>query len=751
MPVAPAQLARLRKRAHKGGAAWLAFNPPPGLWIGGVNYTPYLVQFSPVLKSTFSPYAGNFKCQLDAPAAALAAIRVEQELTWNRDGVQYAGRVRSAIPDDQILASANVTLTVECQDFTTLLDADICAIALSAPQINPNRAVVESDLQRIGWLLQSFGRQGVSLHHVQQNYASVPATDYTGMTLRDAVKSVLAYSGGSYYVDYGKDLHCFIDERQYAPFTLSEAPDNVASFPYAGLGIPTDSVDLRNAVYGIPGSRGVGVIAIGVDAITPSIGLSASGGALATFKAIANGRFQPAGPAGAFTSNVGASINPPYGQTPVAGDLLIAWACCSSSNAITGPADWTLAVSNFPSSPMCAIFYKIAAGGDATPTFASVGGADFFAQVVEFSGASGAPLDQTGTAINNSGGSIPQTVSAAAADVLTGNLVVLCARYTLTGFGTATFADSFNVGTAVHIGDSGAVSQQRQASFSYAIVPAPIATWYTDEASITLYGRRETSFTDTTIASQADLDAKAAAALAKTSQPRREGSFRCRRVGLAVGQRFTIQSSLYTVPVVVDSLGNYSGIVQAIETSYSEDEPGALFAVEFMQPTVNLAVQLGQIVASIPAPTAAALKLSDYRARAHAVGGQSIPVTTNTKVQLGVKDADPSGSFDATTNHRYTAKVAGTYAIEAGIQLAAQVGANYYIAVNGSLVNAPSMRFGNTAPSAVAAMSGGDAIYLAVGDYVELWTFVATATTIEATNSLLKNSTYLAVTLLSAS
>jgi hypothetical protein len=234
----------------------------------------------------------------------------------------------------------------------------------------------------------------------------------------------------------------------------------------------------------------------------------------------------------------------------------------------------------------------------------------------------------------------------------------------------------------------------------------------------------------------------------ENAYPRQEGSFKCRTAGLTVGQRFTIQSSLYTVPVNVDPLGNYSGVIQGIEVSYSEDEPGPLFAVEFMEPTVNLAVQLGDVIASIPPATAAPIKLGDFRARAHATGGQSIGAGANTKIQLAVKDADPSGCFDATSLYRYTAKVAGTYDIQAAINLAAQVGANYYIAVNGSLSAKPSIRFANTAGAVAAAMSGGDQIYLGVGDYVELWVFCGTATTIEATNELLKNATFLAISLL---
>jgi hypothetical protein len=93
------------------------------------------------------------------------------------------------------------------------------------------------------------------------------------------------------------------------------------------------------------------------------------------------------------------------------------------------------------------------------------------AQLGEFSGvATVAPLDQT--AVINSG-LLTATVTNPAADVASGDLVVMCTRWTLASAASATFTDILNNNmAAIHMGDTGTTSQVRQSSFSYGIVPA---------------------------------------------------------------------------------------------------------------------------------------------------------------------------------------------------------------------------------------------------------------------------------------
>lgn len=732
MPVSPAQLQRQRRHAQKGGfIGFPVFNPSPGLSIGGVDFSAFLVKYSPNLRSTISPFSGVFRCQLDGPAATMALVRVEQELTYNRDGVTYAGRIRSVIPEDQILASANRTLTIECQDFTTLLDRDICAFAVSAPQVNPNRAVIESDVQRLGWLLQSFGRQSVTLHHVLQNYATVPATDYTGMTLRKAVESVLAYSGASYYVDFAKDLHCYLDEKQYSPFTLSETPDDVSSVAYAGLNLPADSVDLRNAIYGIPKAATSPATADQAK-ITPSADPNFATfcpAVIASFKAVTGQQIAKVA-VGAFLTGTNTAVNPLFAQATAAGNLLTATVNSDTGDATTGTAGWLKAVALRTSTGLAAsIWYKPNCGaGEAAPTFTAPGGlGPMTAQLAEFSLADATPLDQVGSAVVSNGSVV---VAAANIDASSGELIIISSAWGYAANVTTSFQETINNSImSVHMGDDGATNQNHHASFAYGItrLVGAVSRWYTDDASIALYGRHETSFSDNTVTTQADLDAKGAAALAENSQPRQEGTFQCRRVGLAVGQRMTIQSSLYTIPVVVDPLGNYSGVIQSVEVSYSEDEPGALFHIDFLKPTMTLAVQLGQVVSSISQPAVpASLPVATlFRARASQSAAQSVANnawTSMTNMATGNSDGyDPDGDFAA---NLYTVPVTGLYDIRIRVSFAGAGAAGTRIGArilkNASVVPLTEMSAPISAGVQTAGAAIGDVLVLTKGDTLAL-------------------------------
>jgi hypothetical protein len=60
-------------------------------------------------------------------------------------------------------------------------------------------------------------------------------------TLRDAVQQLADANGRYWYVDYEKRLHYFSSEA--APFNISDAPDNVSTFPYIDLEYTEDIVN----------------------------------------------------------------------------------------------------------------------------------------------------------------------------------------------------------------------------------------------------------------------------------------------------------------------------------------------------------------------------------------------------------------------------------------------------------------------------------------------------------------------------
>lgn len=144
------------------------------------------------------------------------------------------------------------------------------------------------------------------------------------------------------------------------------------------------------------------------------------------------------GSAGAAAQSAsGASVTPAWGAgaARTAGNLLICTMTASrGSPAVAAPAGWTTAVSHNTGGTTgtnSAVYYKIAAGGDAAPTIAASTSAVTSAQLYEFTGNASAPLDQVGST-----GEVavppatPQVATAAAADAAPTDLIIAVAGIT---------------------------------------------------------------------------------------------------------------------------------------------------------------------------------------------------------------------------------------------------------------------------------------------------------------------------------
>ena len=111
------------------------------------------------------------------------------------------------------------------------------------------------------------------------------------------------------------------------------------------------------------------------------------------------------------------------------------------------------------------------------------------------------------------------------------------------------------------------------------------------------------------------------------------------------------------------------------------------------------------------------------RVRAYRSDEQSIPNQAWTKVQLNAESYDGLGEFDPTTNFRFTAQTAGYYQVNAAVWYIAVDATVIYIAIykNGSNVAGAATRNPTTGGDFSSVIS--DVIYLAAGDYLELYTY----------------------------
>ncbi|GAC1348391.1 MAG: hypothetical protein NVSMB18_36440 [Acetobacteraceae bacterium] len=172
----------------------------------------------------------------------------------------------------------------------------------------------------------------------------------------------------------------------------------------------------------------------------------------------------------ASTGGVGLGVSPAWGagENRTAGNLLVCWVGTDAGTTLPAtPTGWSLAAQQVESVNVLAagvIFYKVAAGADAAPTFAGVAGQTINAQLAEFSGAVGVtPLDQTAS---NSGTVSPITATAAAPDAAAGNLVIVLGQGEIGG--ALTSSHTVNNGVTVTATNNDAASGNHY-TFGYGI------------------------------------------------------------------------------------------------------------------------------------------------------------------------------------------------------------------------------------------------------------------------------------------
>jgi len=205
----------------------------------------------------------------------------------------------------------------------------------------------------------------------------------------------------------------------------------------------------------------------------------------------------------------------------------------------------------------------------------------------------------------------------------------------------------------------------------------------------------------------ADIDGAAAIADSKLAQIITAGKVD----GSALTGLANIPSGAGQIPAVnVNSMSDADGDtkIQVEETADADEIVGKTAGVECLRFHANGILDLA--------------KQSRSRAYLSTVD-QSIPDITWTKIELNAESYDNQNEFDSTTNYRFTATEAGYYFASGKIVYTAVVDQkNYIVAIykNGIRV---SQKHTNASGTARAGVAVSDVIYLAEGDYLELWTY----------------------------
>ena len=110
---------------------------------------------------------------------------------------------------------------------------------------------------------------------------------------------------------------------------------------------------------------------------------------------------------------------------------------------------------------------------------------------------------------------------------------------------------------------------------------------------------------------------------------------------------------------------------------------------------------------------------------------QSIPATTDTKLQFQAEEFDTNNNFDSTTNYRFTPTVAGYYQLTGGVRYSSGAATTYLSFLkNGTTSKRTSM------PISSDQFYGSVLMYFnGTTDYVEMWVYALGAATCDATAS----------------
>lgn len=110
-----------------------------------------------------------------------------------------------------------------------------------------------------------------------------------------------------------------------------------------------------------------------------------------------------------------------------------------------------------------------------------------------------------------------------------------------------------------------------------------------------------------------------------------------------------------------------------------------------------------------------------YKFRAYRSSAWTMTNGAAAKLQCNTENFDTNSNYDATTNYRYTAPVAGFYQFNAAITAAFDVGDIYriYLYKNGAVVSSGNAIVVSSTFSQTLTVS--DFIQLSAGDYVEVY------------------------------
>lgn len=121
-----------------------------------------------------------------------------------------------------------------------------------------------------------------------------------------------------------------------------------------------------------------------------------------------------------------------------------------------------------------------------------------------------------------------------------------------------------------------------------------------------------------------------------------------------------------------------------------------------------------------------------YKFRVRCTTAQTTPNATFAKVQFNSEDFDTNGNYDPTTNYRYTIPISGFYQINSCVIVSGNPGTFFILTLykNGSALQ----RGSQINSSGASGVTYSDIQQFTAGDYIEIFMFTSSVTTLDITN-----------------
>ena len=155
----------------------------------------------------------------------------------------FAGLITKIEPTESAL-TYDLDYSISCVDYSKLLETVV---------VQATKYTSKTDAYIINDLFTDYLSEIDATTYVDE-LSTLTSVQFSRKTLKDALDFICGLTGADWYVDYDKKLHYFKSEDTAAPYSFSDTPDLLTTFPYYGLVKTDDGSGTFNVVEVVGGN-----------------------------------------------------------------------------------------------------------------------------------------------------------------------------------------------------------------------------------------------------------------------------------------------------------------------------------------------------------------------------------------------------------------------------------------------------------------------------------------------------------------